>query len=287
MVLPRRPLRGAFMTDLEFNFIRRLLRERSAIALEPGKEYLVETRLAPLLRQLELNSIGELIAQLRDQPDARLHRQIVEAMVTTESSFFRDHHPFETMRKVVFPELIERRRNERRLNIWCAASSHGQEPYSIALLLWEHFPELSQWKVSLLASDLSREALARARAGRFNQIEVNRGLPAALLVKYFEQHGTDWQLLPVIRNMVEFQEINLAQPLPALPSMDLVLIRNVMIYFEAATKKAILGRVARLLRPGGYLLLGGAETTYNIDDSYHRVESLKGGFYQLAGNGSP
>jgi chemotaxis protein methyltransferase CheR len=269
------------MTDQEFDVIRRLLLERSAIVLEPGKEYLVETRLAPLVRQLKLNSLGELIALARGQPDNGLHRQIVEAMVTTESSFFRDHHPFETLRKVVIPDLIQRRRDERRLHVWCAASSHGQEPYSIALLLREHFPELSGWKVALLASDLSREVLARAREGRYNQIEVNRGLPAALLVKYFEQHGTHWHLKPDLRNMVDFQEINLAQPLPYLPRMDLILVRNVMIYFDVATKKAILGRVARLLRPDGYLVLGGAETTYNLDDSYRRVESLKGGFYQL------
>jgi chemotaxis protein methyltransferase CheR len=275
------------MTDQEFDAIRRLLWERSAIVLEPGKEYLVETRLAPLLRQLQLNSIGELIAQLRVQPNNGLQRQIVEAMVTTESLFFRDHHPFETLRKVVLPGLIERRRSERRLTIWCAASSHGQEPYSIALLMKEHFPELAGWKVSLLASDLSREVLARARAGLYHQIEVNRGLPAALLVKYFEQHGTDWQLRAAIRNMVDFQEINLARPLPALPPKDLILIRNVMIYFDVPTKKAILGRVARLLRPDGYLLLGGAETTFNLDDSYRRVESLKGGFYQLVSGVAP
>jgi chemotaxis protein methyltransferase CheR len=274
---------GDVMTGQEFDVIRRLLLERSAIVLEPGKEYLVETRLAPLVRQLNLNSLGELIARVRSQPDNGLHRQIIEALVTTESSFFRDHHPFETLRKVVLPDLINRRRDERRLHIWCAASSHGQEPYSIALLLREHFPELSGWKINLLASDLSRDVLARARTGRYNQIEVNRGLPASLLVKYFEQHGTDWQLKPDIRNMVDFQEINLAQPLPILPRMDLVLVRNVMIYFDVATKKVILGRLARLLRPDGYLLLGGAETTFNLDDSYRRVEPLKGGFYQLVG----
>src|SRR5262249_22216 len=150
---------GAVMTELEFDVIRRLLQERSAIVLEPGKEYLVETRLAPLLRQLKLNSIGELIARLRHQADNGRHRKIVEAMVTTESSFCRDHHPFESLRKVVLPDLIERRRKERRLHIWCAASSHGQEPYSLALLLREHFPELSAWTISLLASDLSRDVL--------------------------------------------------------------------------------------------------------------------------------
>jgi chemotaxis protein methyltransferase CheR len=269
------------MTQQDFDVIRRLLLERSAIVLEAGKEYLVETRLAPLVRQLNLNSIGELIAQLRRQPGNGLYRQIVEAMVTTESSFFRDHHPFETLRKVVIPDLIDRRRDDRRLHIWSAASSTGQEPYSIALLIREHFPELAGWRISLLASDLSRKVLEKAREGRYNQIEVNRGLPAALLVKYFEQHGTDWQLKPCIRSIVDFQELNLAQSWPALPRMDLVLIRNVMIYFDVETKKSILGRLARVLRPDGYLLLGGAETTLNLHDSYRRVEPLKGGFYQL------
>jgi chemotaxis protein methyltransferase CheR len=269
------------MTAQDFELVRKLLLERTAIVLEPGKEYLVEMRLAPLVRQLNLNSLEELLARLRFQPDNGLHRQVIEAMVTTESSFFRDHHPFEALSKIVLPDLINRRRAERRLQIWCAASSTGQEPYSLALLLREHFPELATWKVSLLASDISGEVLARARQGRYNQIEVNRGLPASLLVKYFEQHGTHWQLRPHIRQMVDFKEINLAQGWPLLPPMDLVLIRNVMIYFEVETKKKILGKLARLLSPDGYLLLGGAETTLNLDDSYRRVEPLKAGFYQL------
>jgi len=271
------------MTAQEFDTVRRLLLERSAIVLEPGKEYLVESRLAPLVRKLNLKSIGELIAQLSRQPDNGLHRQLVEAMVTTETLFFRDHHPFEGLSKVVIPDLLGRRRAERRLNIWCAASASGQEPYSLALLLRERFPELAGWKISFLASDISREMLARAREGRYNQIEVNRGLPATLLVKYFEQHGTTWQLRADIRGTIDFQEINLAQPWPALPRMDLVLLRNVMIYFDVETKKTILGKLARLLRPDGYLLLGGAETTINLDDSYRRVEPLKAGFYQLVG----
>jgi chemotaxis protein methyltransferase CheR len=269
------------MTEQDFDFIRRLLQDQCAIVLEPGKQYLVETRLAPLLRERNLASIGELILQLRSQPANGLRRQVIEAMVTSESSFFRDHHPFEALRKVVIPDLIGRRRSERRLNIWCAASAHGQEPYSVAMLVREHFPELASWRLSLIASDISREVLARARDGRYNQIEVNRGLPASLLVRYFEQKGTTWVLAPVIRDMVEFQEINLAQAWPMLPRMDLVLIRNVMIYFDLQTKKAILARLARLLRPDGYLLLGGAETTFNLDDSFRRVEPVKSGFYQL------
>jgi chemotaxis protein methyltransferase CheR len=274
------------MTDLDFDFIRKVLWERSAILLESGKEYLVETRLAPVLEQLKLNSVGELITRLRGRADNGLHRQIVEAMVTTESSFFRDHHPFETLRKVVLPDLAKRRRGNRCLNIWCAACSSGQEPYSIAMLLREHFPELAGWRISLLASDISQAVLARAREGRYHQIEVNRGLPATLLVKYFEQHGTDWQLRPGIRSMVDYQEINLARAWPPLPAMDLVLVRNVLIYFDVDTKKAVLGKLARLLKPDGYLLLGGAETTFHLDDSYQRVEPLKAGVYQLASRGA-
>jgi len=271
------------MTAQEFDIIRKLVLDRSAIVLDAGKEYLVETRLAPIVRQLKLNSIGELIAQLRCQPANGLYRQIVEAMVTSESSFFRDRHPFDDLRKVVIPDLMARRRDERRLQIWCAACSTGQEPYSIALMIREHFPELLGWRISLLASDLSRQVLEKSREGRFNQIEVNRGLPATLLVKYFDQHGTSWQVKPAIRAMVDFREINLAQPWPLLPRMDLVLLRNVMIYFDVATKKTILGKLARLLMPDGYLLLGGSETTFNLDDSYRRVEPLKAGFYQICG----
>jgi chemotaxis protein methyltransferase CheR len=271
------------MTDQEFDAVRRLLHEDCAIHLDDGKQYLVEARLAPLLRQQSLKSIGELLLLLGGPSENGLRRQIVEAMVTTESSFFRDHHPFEALRNVVLPDLIQRRRGEGRLNIWCAASAHGQEPYSLAILLREHFPELAGWKVFLLASDVSREVLARAREGRYNQIEVNRGLPASLLVKYFEQRGTAWQLRPDVRQTVEFREINLARPWPVLPRMDLVLLRNVMIYFDVETKKGILGRLARLLRPDGYLLLGGAETTINLEDSFRRVASLRSGFYQLTG----
>jgi chemotaxis protein methyltransferase CheR len=269
------------MTDQDYEVICRLLRERSAIVLEPGKQYLVEARLAPLVRKLNLASISALVATLRSPRDNGLPRQIVEAMVTTESSFFRDHLPFEALRRNVLPELIGRRRAERCLRIWCAACSHGQEPYSIALLLREHFPELSSWRISILATDISAEALARAKLGHFSQIEANRGLPATLLVKYFQQHGTDWHLKPTICQMVDFRQMNLADPWPAMPRMDLVLLRNVMIYFEVETKKSILARLTRVLHPHGYLLLGSAETTLNLHDSYHRIEALKAGFYQL------
>jgi chemotaxis protein methyltransferase CheR len=270
------------LTGQDFEVVRRLLAEESAIALDPGKEYLVEARLAPLVRELKLSSIGELLGRVRYDPGNGLSRRIVEAMVTTESSFFRDQHPFQALRQTVLPDLVRLRQDERQLRVWCAASSFGQEPYSIAILIREHFPELVSWKISLLASDISREVLERARLARYNQIEVNRGLPAALLVKYFEQQGTHWQLKQAIRDMVTFQEINLAKPWPFLPRMDLIVLRNVMIYFDVPTKKTILERAARLFRPEGYLLLGSAETTFNLDVSYRRVEAIRGPFYQLA-----
>jgi chemotaxis protein methyltransferase CheR len=271
------------MTDQEFDYIRKVLQERAAIVLEPGKEYLVESRLTPLVRSLNLGSIGELVACLRAEPDRGLHARIVEAMVTTETSFFRDRQPFDTLKKHVLPDLIKKRRADRSLSIWSAACATGQEPYSIAMLLRTYFPEVADWSINLLASDVSREVLARAAQASFNQIEVNRGMSATMLVKYFDQHGTSWQLRPAIVGMVKFQEINLALPWPALPRFDLILLRNVMIYFDVETKKAILARLGRLLRPDGYLLLGGAETTINLDDSYRRVENLKSGFYQRVG----
>lgn len=270
------------MTPQDFEAIVRMLRERSGVVLEPGKEYLVETRLAPVLRRLGFRSISELVARLRWERDNGLSRQVVEAMVTTESSFFRDHHPFEALRKVVIPEIVARRRAERGFNVWCAACSTGQEPYSVAILLREHFPELAGWRVRILATDISTDVLARAREGRYNQIEVNRGLPAALLLKHFDQQGTDWQLKASVRAMVEFRELNLAGPWPLLPTMDLVLVRNVMIYFDVETKKAILGRVAQVLHPEGYLVLGGAETTFQLNDAFRRVEPLKSGCYRFA-----
>jgi chemotaxis protein methyltransferase CheR len=271
------------MTGQDFEAVRHLLAEESAIALDAGKEYLVEARLTPLVRELKLGSISELLVHVRRDPGNGLNRRIVEAMVTTESSFFRDQHPFQALHQTVLPELIRLRQEQRQLQIWCAASSYGQEPYSIAMLIREHFPVLADWKITLLASDISREVLERARQARYNQIEVNRGLPAALLVKYFQQQGTHWQLNPAIRDMVTFQEINLAKPWPFLPQMDLIVLRNVMIYFDVPTKKVLLERAGRLLKSGGYLLLGSAETTFNLDDSYRRVETVRGPFYQQAG----
>jgi chemotaxis protein methyltransferase CheR len=267
------------MTPADFDYVCRLVREKSGVVLEPGKEYLVDSRLTPVALKSDLKSVSELVARLRAAPDNGLAIRVVEAMVTTETSFFRDHHPFDTLRTTVLPELIRRRRDDRRLNVWFAACSTGQEPYSFAMLVREHFPELTGWRLDLLATDVSAEVLDRAKAGRYSQIEVNRGLPAAFMVKYFRQHGQNWDLNEDIRRMISFRALNLIQPWPAIPAMDLVFLRNVLIYFDTDAKKAILTRVARVVRQDGYLLLGGAETTFNLNDSFRRVEQLKGGFF--------
>jgi chemotaxis protein methyltransferase CheR len=269
------------VTAEDYAFVADLLRERCALVLEPGKEYLIKARLTPVVQRHQLGTIRMLIDRIRRERHHALATEVVEAMVTTETSFFRDIHPFETLKKSVLPELIERRRSQRQLNIWCAASSSGQEPYSIALLLKEFFPELSSWRVNLSATDISQEMLERCRAGRYSQIEVNRGLPTPLLLRWFRQEGVQWQLDEQIRCLVSFSQLNLATPWPAMPKWDLVFLRNVMIYFDDAVKRAILGRVARVLARDGHLLLGGAETTLNLDDSFVRVEGLKAGFYQL------
>jgi len=252
----------------EMAFLCTLVKERAAIALDPRREYLMEARLATVARQAGLKTVSELIARLRTSGSSDLQWKTVEAMTTNETFFFRDIKPFEALRQVILPALINARAKERRLSIWCGASSTGQEPYSLCMLLREHFPSLQGWNISFLATDICTEVLDRARQGVFSQLEVNRGLPANLLVKYFKKAGAQWILDPAIRKMVSFQRMNLAEPWPPMGSLDLVMLRNVMIYFPAETKKQILKNIRHALRPDGYLFLGTAETTINLDASY-------------------
>jgi len=259
----------------DFDYIRMLIQRRSAIVLDAEKMYLAEARLNALARREGFASLGDLLVVLRGERDETLTRKVVEAMTTNETSFFRDLVPFESIRTVLLPEAIRQRQGERVLRIWSAACSTGQEPYSIAMILAEHFPQLRDWNIQILATDLSTEILERAQCGRFSQLEVNRGLPARLLVKYFGKQGNDWFLQDEIRKMVEFREINLAGDWPLMHEFDIVLLRNVLIYFDMASKRRILQRVRRLLKPWGSLILGGAETTLNIDDAYERVQLEK------------
>jgi chemotaxis protein methyltransferase CheR len=265
----------------EFNYIRQLVLSQSAIVLEDDKSYLVESRLLPLARREGFASIHLLVQKLQAEPFHGLHRLAVEAMTTNETSFFRDFNPFEALRKSVLPDLIARRSAERTLNIWCAASSSGQEPYSLSMLIRENFPALLSWKIRILATDLSTDILARARGGRYSQLEVNRGLPASLLVKYFQKRGCDWFLRDDIRAMVDYQILNLSNVWPTMPPMDIVMIRNVLIYFGMETKKEILAKVRRILKPDGFFFLGGAETTFSIDDSYERVQFERSTCYRI------
>lgn len=256
------------LTPHAFHYVQALVHDRAALVLEPGKEYLVESRLHPLARRLGFPTVERMIDALRSRAFDDLHRSVVDAMTTNETSFFRDVRVFEMFRNTILPAVVARRTQTQSLNIWCAACSSGQEPYSLAMLLREHVSHLTGWRISLTASDLSREMLAQARAGCYSQIEVNRGLPAAYLVKYFRQRGASWEISADIRQMVEFREINLVDRWPVLPRMDVVFIRNVLIYFDLPARKRVLGAVHRLLDPAGYVVLGGAETAANVHDSF-------------------
>ena len=265
----------------DFNYIRDLVRRHSAIALESDKAYLIEMRLAPLARQAGFASLQELIASLRTQPPAHpLYRQVVEAITTHETSFFRDLHPFEALKTTVLPALLAKRPSSH-LTIWCAACSSGQEPFSVAMLVREHFPTLANNRVRIIATDLSGAILTRAREGLFSQIEVNRGLPAVLLTRYFDKQGLHWRIKAEIRRMVEFQQSNLAASWPSIPPLDIIFMRNVLIYFDVDTKKAILARIHHVLKPDGYLFLGSSETTLNLDADFEPISMGKSICYQL------
>lgn len=256
------------VTAADFDYVRRIVADDSALALSDGKEYLVRARLEPVAKREGLGSVSELIDRLRGGAP-ELRRQVVEALVTHETMFFRDVHPFDALRQEVIPAL-SRSNGERGLSLWSAATSTGQEAYSIALLIREHFPEITN--PTILATDISDQVLVRAMKARFSQLEVGRGLPATLLIRHFDQHGREWQLHDDVRNMVTFHQLNLARPLSRVPAMDVVFLRNVLIYFDASAKAVLLDRVSRILRPGGYLFLGGAESICGLDASYERIQ---------------
>lgn len=267
------------MNPIDFKFVCDAVLRRSGIVLEAGKEYLVEARLQMLGKKIGLTP-DAIVAALRSKNET-VERHLIDAMTTNETSFFRDVKPFEALKKQVMPALIAARAAEKRLTLWCAASSTGQEPYGVAMVLREHFPQLADWKLTFVASDLSRDVLEKAKQGKYSQADVNRGLPATMLVKYFRKVGTDWELIPEIRKMVEFREVNLLGAFPTLPPVDIVFIRNVLIYFSTETKRQILGRIRSMMRTDGYLFLGAAETTLNVDESFQRVQKDDSGCYRI------
>lgn len=276
---PNPPNPAAAIDPENYKFLQEYVYRESGIVLDGDKQYLFEARLTPIMRQRQLSSLNDLCALLQAATgDAPLKRQVVEAMATHETSFFRDPVQYEALRTVVLPELIEQRRDSKRLSFWSAAASSGQEAYSLAIMLLEM--GLGDWNIQILATDLSTQVLERARTGKFLQIEVNRGLPVSHLVKYFTRAGLDWQLKDEVRRMVRFAPLDLRQSMRTLGPFDIVFCRNVLIYFDIESKKKILAEIRETLFRGGYLLLGGSETTLNLDDRFARKLVGPAVFYQ-------
>jgi chemotaxis protein methyltransferase CheR len=261
-------------------YLRKMIQESSAIVLDANKDYLLQARLWPLVQREGMGSWEELVTRLAGPAGLPLRQRVVEAVTTHETSFFRDIHPFDAFRAHVLPRL-EARRPGGLAHVWSAAASTGQEVYTLAMLAAQQ-PGL-RTHVRFLATDLSTEILARAQAGRFSQLEINRGLPASYLVRYFQRDGVDWRVKDEIRSLVDFRIVNLIGAWPALPEMDVVFLRNVLIYFDVPTKKQILARVAALMRPGALLFLGSVESTLNLCDRFTEVRLGKATCYERTG----
>jgi len=268
------------VTPHDFDYIKNLVFKHSAIVLDAGKEYLVSSRLNPVAKKAGVNSIGELVSKLKASGSAGLLTEVIEAMTTNETSFFRDLHPFETLKSAVFPQLIQARRTVKSLRIWCGASSSGQEPYTISMVIKENFPELANWNIQILCTDISQEMLDRTKNGEYSQLEVNRGLPITKLVKFFSQSGTQWKAKDDLRKFIHTQPLNLAGTWPSIGQFDLIFIRNVLIYFDSNTKKQIMAKVRSVLKPDGFFFLGATETTLNLDDKFERITTGKTTYYR-------
>ncbi len=267
------------MNPLDYEYLRKVLKDRSGLDLSADKQYLVESRLLPLARRAGLPGIPELVQKIKTGAE-QLTTQVVEAMTTNETFFYRDKIPFDHLRDYVLPGLIRARANRRSLRIWSAACSTGQEPYSIAMCLRELGAALSGWRIEIVATDLSQEVLEKSKAGLYSQFEVQRGLPIQLLVKYFTQLGEMWQLSADIRGMVQHRQLNLLQDFSHLGKFDVIFCRNVLIYFDQETKASIFERLAKMLEPDGTLMLGAAESVVGITDAF-RPNQERRGLYQI------
>ncbi len=252
-------------------YIRTLVRAKAAMVLEQEKVYLVQSRLEPFARQEGFKSIADLVSHLRRTSYGPLHKRVVEAMTINETSFFRDLILFQALKDRLLPEVIQTNRDAKRVHIWCGASSSGQEPYSILLTILHHFPELTSWHIRLIATEFSQEMVRRGQEGRYGPFEVKRGLSQPMLNTYFSRQGMEWQIRDDVRDRIEFHEMNLAGLWLVFPPMDLVFMRNVMMYFDMETRKDILRRIRGILAPHGYLILGATETTLAVDDHFERV----------------
>jgi chemotaxis protein methyltransferase CheR len=263
------------VTPLDYDFLRKLLKERSGLDLSADKQYLVESRLMPLARKAGLTGIPELVQKMKSGAEA-LTVEVVEAMTTNETFFFRDKIPFDHLRDTILPTLLQSRASRKTLRIWSAAGSTGQEPYSIAMVLKEKAAALSGWRIEIVATDLSQEVLEKSRAGIYSQFEVQRGLPIQLLVKYFTQIGELWQINSELRGMVQHKQLNLLQDFSHLGRFDVIFCRNVLIYFDQETKIGIFERMAKVIEPDGMLMLGAAESVVGITDAFRPCPDKRG-----------
>lgn len=270
------------MSPEDYNFITSFLLDTTGLSLGENKEYLLEARLVPLAQLHGMNGIEDLVLALKSSIDPSLKKDVMEAMTTNESSFFRDRRPFDELKNNILPSLIAERQTAQRLRIWCSACSHGQEPYSIVMLIRENFPELANWNIQIVATDLCTKALDRAQGGIYSQFEVQRGLPVQLLMKHFDQCEQGWQIKPELGAGIQWKHLNLLEDFQHLGMFDIVFCRNVLIYFKPEMKKNILDRISRQMTTSGVLLLGAAETVLGISDNYSKMADCQSAIYQLA-----
>ncbi|WP_339732662.1 protein-glutamate O-methyltransferase CheR [uncultured Gimesia sp.] len=271
------------MSPEDYKYITDFLLESTGLSLGENKEYLLEARLIPLAQAHGMNGIEDLVLSLRSKIDPTLQQGVMEAMTTNESSFFRDRRPFDELKNSILPDIIAERKMTQKLRIWCSACSHGQEPYSIIMTLREHFPELADWNIQIMATDLCSKALKRAEEGVYSQFEVQRGLPVQLLMKYFEQCEQGWKIKSDSGVSIQWKHLNLLEDFKHLGMFDIVFCRNVLIYFKPEMKKNILNRVSQQMHSSGVLLLGAAETVLGISDNYSKLSGCQSAIYQLAG----
>jgi len=263
------------VTPADYEYLRKLLKDRSGLILSADKRYLVESRLIPLARRAGVGGISELVLKMKGGAEP-LIISVVEAMTTNETFFFRDKVPFDHFSQTMMPALLEARKNRRMLRIWCAACSTGQEPYSLAMILKEMATQVTGWRIEIVATDLSQEVLEKSKAGIFSQFEVQRGLPIQMLVKYFVQTNELWQIAPEIRSMVQFKQLNLLQDFAHLGTFDVIFCRNVLIYFDMEAKVDVLDRLGRIIEPDGFLALGAAETVVGVTNSFGPYPDRRG-----------
>ena len=271
------------MNPSDYEFLSDFLMKASGLNLGEGKAYLLESRLIPVAQSLGLSGIEELVQAIKTMPTPQLKTSIIEAMTTNETLFFRDKKPFDELANLMMPKILEAKKLQRKVRIWCAASSSGQEPYSIAMQLKENIPELSAgWNVEIVATDLDNQILAKAKEGQYTQFEVQRGLSIQMLMKYFEKNDQGWQIKPEIRSCITWKQLNLLDNFSHLGQFDVIFCRNVLIYFDTDRKKQILDRMATQLPKHGYLVLGGAETVLGICDSFNRAKDFRAAVYNPA-----